>query len=76
VVTAYVERGGASVDVVHSVVQSGILPVWVQDAVQVIKPDELELFVVLETVDMLEIAVVVVALIEAVAVPSISLLDQ
>jgi hypothetical protein len=44
--------------------------------VQVIKPDELELFVVLETVDMLEIAILVVAPIEAVAVPSISVLDQ
>jgi hypothetical protein len=58
------------------VVQSLMLPIWVQDAVQVTNPEELELLVVLDTVDKLDVADVVIEPIEAVAVPSSSVLDQ
>jgi hypothetical protein len=58
------------------VVQSLMLPIWVQDAVQVTNPEELELLVVLDTVDKLDVADVVIEPIEAAAVPSSSVLDQ
>jgi len=58
------------------VVQSLILPICVQDAVQVTRPEELELLVVLDADDMVDVAVVVMEPMDAVAVPSSSVLDQ
>jgi len=44
--------------------------------VQVTKPEELELLVVLDADDMVDVAVVVMEPMDAVAVPSSSVLDQ